>query len=312
MPSWGAFWTASRSPRAPAPAESAALAAAVRRRVRGIEIRAKTLRYEQFMGDYRSAFRGRGLEFHQIRAYLPGDDARFIDWKVTARRATPYIKQFVEERELTVLLLLDVSASESFGTVGRSVRDFATEVAGVLGYAAALNSDRVGALAFSDRLEYSLPPRKGSRHVLRLIHDLVALQPQGRGTNLAQPLEQALRVLRRGSVVIVISDFHADGWEPSLRRLARKHDAVALVAYDPREATIGGGGLVTIEDAESGQPRIVDAGQARRVLQAESARRSERLASRLRAVGADFAFLPSDRDYVPALAALFRARTRRH
>ena len=293
----------------PSPPADDDVATAVRHRVRAIEVRARSLLRRELAGEYRSAFRGRGLEFHQIRAYLPGDDVRFIDWRVTARRATLFVKQFVEERELTVLLVLDVSASQSFGTVGRSVRDFATEVAGVIGYAAALSNDRVGALAFSDRLEYSLPPRKGVRHVLRLLHDLIALRPLGRGTDLPQALDYAGRLLRRGSVIVVVSDFHADGWDVSLRRLARKHDVLALVVRDPRESAIPAGGLLALEDAESRRALLVDAGRAARALRVAGVAEDRALRERLRAADVDFAVLTAGQQYVQTLAALFRART---
>ena len=289
---------------------------AVLRRVRAIEIKAKTLFREQFAGEFRSAFRGRGLEFSEIRTYLPGDDVRFIDWNVTARRGEPFLKQYVEERERSVWLLLDVSASQEFGTVGRSTRDFAVELAGLLGYAAALSRDRVGAVAFSDRIEYTLPPRKSTRHVLRLIRDLLALRPAGRGTDLAGALDYAGRLLRRGSVVFVISDFHADGpWDSALRRLGRRHDVVALVVRDPREAALEaalpGGGLLVLEDAESGRTLVVDAAALAAARPRETAAEVRLLQQRLRAAGIDHLFLPSGSDYLPPLIALFRARARR-
>ncbi|HJN93984.1 MAG TPA: DUF58 domain-containing protein [Dehalococcoidia bacterium] len=315
--------------------------AAIHRQVKAIEVRARTHLREQFVGEFRSAFRGRGLEFSDIRAYLPGDDVRFIDWNVTARRGEPYIKQFVEEREQTVFLLLDVSASESFGTVGRSVQSYATEVAGLLGFAAALNNDRVGAAAFSSELTYTLPPRKGSRHILRLLHDLLALQlpdpgpgPQttqdAAGTDLPQAIEYASRLLRRGSVIFIISDFlgeslagERDGpmrdgvegsparWDAPLRRLAMQHDVVALVVHDPHEAAIPAGGLVTVQDSESGQTRTLEADVAARHLSDASQQRLADLPQRLRAANVDFALLPTDEPYLRKLLTLFRARTRR-
>ncbi len=309
---------------------------AIHRQVKVIEVRARTHLREQFVGEFRSAFRGRGLEFSDIRAYLPGDDARFIDWNVTARRGDPYIKQFVEEREQTVFLLLDVSASASFGTVGRSVQNYATEVAGLLGFAAALNNDRVGAAAFDTELTYTLPPRKGSRHVLRLLHDLLALRPSDQtahpnttsGTDLPQAIEYASRLLRRSSVVFIISDFLDDrlyetvyatvsddstvsAWEVPLRRLAMQHDVVALVVHDPHEAAIPAGGLISLQDSESGQTRTVEADLAGRRLAKASQERLVTLPQRLRAANVDYALLPTDEPYLRKLLALFRARTRR-
>ncbi len=287
---------------------------AIHQQVKAIEVRARTHLREQFIGDFRSAFRGRGLEFSDVRAYLPGDDVRFIEWNVTARRGEPYVKEFVEEREQTVFLLVDVSGSESFGTVGRSVRSFATEIAGLLGFVAALNNDRVGAAAFSDNLDYTLPPRKGTRQVLRLLHDLLVLQPASRGTNLSQAMEYASRLLRRGSVIFIISDFlsaETDDWDAPLRRLALQHDVVALVVYDPHEGGVPAGGLISVQDSESGDTLVVPADLAGARLQAATAERLSTLPRRLGAANVDFALLPTDQPYLRKLVTLFRARTRR-
>ena len=290
---------------------------AIHQQVRAIEVRARGQLREQFSGEFRSAFRGRGLEFNEIRAYLPGDDVRFIDWNVTARRNEPFIKQFVEEREQTVFLLVDVSASASFGTTGRSVQDVSLELAGLLGFAAALNNDRVGAAAFAEELEYTLQPRKGARHVLRLLHDLLALKTSGRGTNLPAAIEYASRLLRRGSVIFIISDFLADesseanAWDVALRRLSVQHDVVALVVYDPHEAALPAGGFVSLRDSERGGTILREAEPAGRVLREASAARLAELPRRLRAANVDFALLPSDQPYLRPLLALFRARTHR-
>ena len=287
---------------------------AIRDQVSAIEMRARTQLRDQFAGDFRSAFRGRGLEFSDIRAYLPGDDVRFIDWNVTARRGEPFVKQFVEEREQTVFLLLDVSGSESFGTVGRSVRDYATEVAGLLGFAAALSNDRVGGAAFSDDLEYTLPARKGTRHVLRLLHDLLSLEPRGRGTNLRGALEYTSRLLRRGSVIFLISDFAnspGDDWDAALRRLGFQQDVVALVVHDPHDADLPAGGLISLRDNEAGASVVVETAMAAPRLRTQSEARLADLPRRLRAARVDYAILPTDEPYLRTLTALFRRRTRR-
>ena len=293
------------------PRDAEAVAESVRRRVRTIEIQARALLRERLMGEYRSAFRGRGLEFHQIRAYLPGDDVRFIDWNVTARRSQPYIKQFVEERERTLQLLVDVSPSQAFGTAGRSVRDFAIEIGSLLGYAAAVSNDRISVVAFSDRVEYTLPARKGARHVLRLLRDLLTLQPVGRGTDLSVALDTGARLVRRGSIVVVLSDFHTQGWEAALRRTAQQHDVVALVLRDPRAGRIPRGGLLTIEDLESGRTLLVEADVAAPALAAAAAARERELVARFATIGVDHLFLTVGEDYVRPLATLFRARMRR-
>ncbi len=301
--------------------DEAALRERIHHRVRSIEIRSHSLLRDQFAGEYRSAFRGRGLEFAQIRAYLPGDDVRFIDWNVTARRGAPFIKQYVEERERTVLLLVDVSASAAFGTVGRSVRSYAVEIAGLIGYAAALSKDRVGAVAFSDRIEYTLPPKRNARHVSRLLHDLLVLRPEGRGTDLARALDYADRLVRRGSIIFVISDFLAsDGsasesagpeWEGALRRLVLRHDVTALVVQDPHAAAVPSGGMFVLEDSEAGQTRLVDGRDAAGRLEAAANARRADLTHQLRTAGADFLTLSSDEEYLHKLTALFRARMHR-
>jgi len=288
----------------------------IHRQVRHLEIQARALLAEQFVGDFQSAFRGRGLEFSEIRQYLPGDDVRFIDWNVTARRGTPYIKQYVEERERTVLLLIDVSASESFGTTGRSVRSYALEVAGLLGFAAALSNDRVGALAFSDQTEYLLPPRKGHRHVLRMLHDLLSLEPRRTGTDLVHAIDDAARVVRRGGVIFLISDFHEppgaeSRWDAALRRISLRNDVAALLVRDPHESRLPTGGLLHLRDSESAESRIVDAGRAARTLAQADQARLAHLRSRLRATAIDFVDLPTDEEYLHKLVALFRTRMHR-
>lgn len=296
---------------APADAE-----ARIRREVRAIEIQARTALRERMAGDFRSAFRGRGLEFASIRAYTPGDEVRLIDWNVTARRGAPYVKEFVEERERTLLIVLDVSRSAGFGTTGRSVRRFAIEVAGLLGFSAAASRDRVGAIAFSDRTEYLLRPARGGAHVLRLLHDLLHLQPQGTGSDLAAALEHAARTLRGGAIVAVISDFQgaAGGegdWQPAMRRLAVAHDVLALHVHDPAQARLPSGGLLTIEDAESGRVVTADPAAIGDSFARADAERAQAVRRLLRGAGADYLSLPSDAPAGPALARLFRQRTQR-
>lgn len=299
------------------PAENPAEAEGhIRREIRAIEIRARIALRERMAGEFRSAFRGRGLEFSSIRAYTPGDEVRLIDWNVTARRGEPYVKEFVEERERTLLLVIDVSRSADFGTTGRSVRRFAIEVAGLLGFSAATSNDRVGAIAFSDRSEYSLPPARGSSHVLRMLHDLLHLEPEGAGSDLGSALGQAARILRGGSIVAVVSDFRgaagADGdWQPAMRRLALAHDVIALHVHDPAQARLPAGGLLTVEDAETGSLHEADPRTTAALLSENDGRLSQAVEQRLRASGADYLHLPSDAAPAPALARLFRQRTLR-
>ena len=214
----------------------------LRRRVRQIELRARRVLRDQLAGEYRSAFRGSGLEFAEVRPYAAGDDVRSIDWKATARLRAPFVRRYVEEREQTVLLVVDVSASTNFGRSGRSVRDVSLEIAAAIGLAASRSNDHVGAVAFSDRIELSIAPARQHRHVLRIIRDL--LTRSGEGTDLAGALDYALRLLRRSAIVILVSDFStaepAAAWQAALRRLGLRHDVVAIAVRDPHEAELPG------------------------------------------------------------------------
>ena len=221
------------------------------KQVKGIELRTRGLVGSLFAGEYRSVFRGQGMEFAEVRAYEAGDDFRAIDWNVSARLGSPYVKTFTEERELTLMLLVDQSGSTRFGEP-LTKASLAIEVAAVLALAAARQNDRVGALLFADEVERVIPPRKGRRHALRVIRDLVAFEPAGRRTNLAASLSYASRLLRHRSIVVVLSDFIAEGWEKPLRRLAARHEVVAITVDDPREHELPESGWIEMQDAETG------------------------------------------------------------
>ena len=233
------------------------------KQVKAIELRTRGLVGTLFAGEYRSVFRGQGMEFAEVRAYEAGDDFRSIDWNVSARLASPYVKTFTEERELTLMLLVDQSGSTRFGEPVTKAA-LAVEVAAVLALAAAYHNDRVGALLFSDQVERVIPPRKGRRHALRVIRDLVAFEPVGRRTNLAASLSYASRLLRHHSIVVVLSDFIADGWERPLRRLAARHEVVAITVDDPREHELPDAGWIEMLDAETRPPRAGGHRQPRR------------------------------------------------
>ena len=233
------------------------VSADVLRQVKLIELRARRLVTTLFSGEYRSVFRGQGIEFAEVRAYELGDDFRAIDWNVSARMGSPFVKTFEEERELTLLLMVDRSGSVNFGRP-RYKADVALEVAAVLALAAARQNDRVGALLFSDTVEQVIPPAKVRRHVLRVIRDLLAFTPAGRGTNLAAALGYASRLLRHRAIIVVISDFRASGWEVPLQRVAQRHDVVAITVDDPREIELPDAGWVELEDLETGQRTLVD------------------------------------------------------
>jgi len=280
--------------------------------VRRIEITTRHLVRDIVAGEYSSAFRGRGVEFAEVREYQPGDDVRMIDWNVTARLGSAYIKRFLEERELTILFAVDYSASGAFGTRRRTKRALAVEVCAVLALAAARNNDRVGTAFFTDRLERYVPPRKGRRQVLRVISELLGHEPAGRGTDLAGSLLALEPLLRRRSVLFLVSDFLADGWRPVLGRLARRHDVIAVQLVDPRERELPEVGTVALQDAETGAWRWVDTASPRvqDAMRARVARFDAELASAVEEGGADLLRLDAGEPYGERLLAFFRRRER--
>lgn len=280
--------------------------------VRRIEITTRHLVRDIVAGEYSSAFRGRGVEFAEVREYQPGDDVRMIDWNVTARLGSAYIKRFLEERELTILFAVDYSASGAFGTRRRTKRALAVEVCAVLALAAARNNDRVGTAFFTERLERYVPPRKGRRQVLRVISELLGHEPAGRGTDLAGSLLALEPLLRRRSVLFLVSDFLADGWRPVLGRLARRHDVIAVQLADPRERELPDVGTVALQDAETGAWRWVDTAspRVRDAVRARVARFDAELASAVEEGGADLLRLDASEPYGERLLAFFRRRER--
>ena len=248
------------APPAEAPS-SAALAAVppeIMRQVRLLELRTRGLVNSLFSGEYRSVFKGQGMEFAEVREYQPGDEVRSIDWNVTARMQRPYVKRYIEERELTVMLAVDVSGSERFGTRRRFKSELASELAAVIAMSAIRNNDRVGAVMFTERVEHVIPPRKGRRHALRVIRDLLAFEPEGKGTDIAGVLEYLTRMLSHKAIIFVISDFLSEGIEHPLKLLAQRHDVVAVTVDDPSENRLPDLGLVRLLDPETGQTVDVD------------------------------------------------------
>lgn len=282
------------------------------RQVKSIELRTRGLVGSLFAGEYRSVFRGQGMEFAEVRAYEHGDDFRAIDWNVSARLNSPYVKTFIEERELTLMLVVDQSGSTRFGEP-QTKAALAVEVAAVLALAAAYHNDRVGALLFSDAVERVIPPRKGRQHALRVIRDLVAFEPAGRRTNLGASLSYASRLLRHRSIVVVLSDFIAEGWEKPLSRLGARHEVVAITVDDPREYDLPESGWIEMVDAETGRRVLVDTGSREvrtRVAHLATRRREERARS-LAASGADHVRLETGTHYALPLRRAFAARARR-
>ena len=279
-------------------------------RVRRLQIRARRLVRRLFLGEYHSAFRGRGLEFSEVREYLPGDDVRTIDWNVTARMGEPYIKKYVEERELLLYLLVDVSPSAGFSSTALTKREMAAEIATLLAFAADANNDKTGLIAFSDRIEAYLPPRKGLQHMLRIARELLFLRPEGHGTNIAAPTDLLMRLSKRPAVAFIISDFFATGYESTLRLAAKKHDITAISLTDPRELELPNAGMVQVRDAETGRHVLLDTGDRRqrdRYVREAAGRQVERRRL-LAGLGVDEVALRTDQSYVEPLMAYFRAR----
>ena len=228
------------------------------RQVKLIELKTRGLVNSVFTGEYRSVFKGQGMEFSEVREYQPGDEVRSIDWNVTARMRRPFVKRYIEERELTVMLVVDLSGSERFGTVRRFKSELASELAAVLAMSAVRNNDRVGVLLFTDRIEHVIPPRKGRRHVLRIIRDLLAFEPVGRGTDMVSAIDYVAKMLNEHAIVFVVSDFLGDDISHPLKLLAQRHDVVAVTVEDPSERDLPDIGVARLIDPETGETFEVD------------------------------------------------------
>lgn len=283
------------------------------RRIRKLEITTRKVVSDVLAGQYHSVFKGRGMAFSEVRQYQPGDEIRIIDWNVTARMNDAYVKVFTEERELTVMLVVDVSASKEFGSRSRSKSEIAAEVAAQIAFSAIANNDRVGLVLFSDRVEKVIPPKKGRKHVLRLITDILAYVPQGKGTDLSAGLNYLSQVAKRKAVTFLISDFLADSYEKPLRIVGRRHDLVPVVISDPMEHQFPRLGLVELEDPETGQRLIVDAADP--LVRGNFALAMRRIAEERRRLfkklSLDHVELDAGADHGAALARFFRARARR-
>jgi uncharacterized protein (DUF58 family) len=285
----------------------------VLRQIRRLVLRARRAVEDPLGGAYRSVFKGSGIAFEEVREYQPGDDIRSIDWNVTARMGHPFVKRFIEERELTLMLVVDVSASQSFGTQEQQKREVAAEIAALLAFCAIANQDKVGLVAVSDRVEKFVPPRKGTRHALRLIRDILFHEPVGRGTALRIGLDFLNRVLRRRAIVFLLSDFRDLGYDKALRRTARRHDLVAVLCRDALEDRLPPIGLLEVEDAETGQTLLVDTADAAFQEAAEASARGRRQALQQLAGAArvDWIDAATDGRHLDALLRFFRVRERR-
>jgi uncharacterized protein (DUF58 family) len=285
------------------------------KKIRKIEIVTSRKVNEQLAGQYHSVFKGRGMSFEDVRPYQPGDEIRFIDWNVSARSDDVYIKRFVEERELTVMLMVDLSASLRFGSVAQYKREVAAELGALLAFSAIKNNDRVGLILFTDRVEKFVVPKKGRKHVMRLITEILTFEPEGRGTDLGEALGYLARVIRRRSVVFALSDFQADteSFDRPLRIAARRHDFIPVVIRDAMEETLPPMGLVLMEDLESGAPMWVDTSSAwvRRNYTERASKAHQRLLQHFRKLRLDAVDVETGGGYVRAIVQFFKLRARR-
>jgi uncharacterized protein (DUF58 family) len=280
------------------------------KKVRKIEIRSRGLTRQIFAGEYHSAFRGRGMAFSEVREYQFGDDIRNIDWNVTARLGHPYVKIFEEERELTVMLLVDISRSGDFGTAASTKRELMTEIAAVLAYSVIANNDKVGLMLFSDRVEKYIPPKKGRAHMLRIIREMLSYEPAGSGTSLSEPLRYLTNVIRKRCTAFILSDFMAPPFTESLRIASGKHDVVALRISDRREREMPDIGFVKVADPETGREGWIDTSSARirREYAERWKRHDEAVSNTFVNCGVDVATVTTGADYIKPLISLFKHR----
>jgi len=283
------------------------------KKVRQIEIRTNRLVDSVLGGEYHSAFRGLGMEFEEVREYQPGDEIRTIDWNVTARAGHPYVKRYREERELTVVTLVDVSPSERFGSGQQEKAELAAEFSAVIAFSAIRNGDKVGTILFTDEVEKYIPPKKGKKHVLRLIREILEFRPQSRGTDVEEALRFLARVLKRRATVFLVSDFLAAGFEKALAAVRSKHDVIAVRTSDPREASLPDVGLITLEDAETGEVVVVDSrsSRIRDLFQERGVTERSRQDELLRSLKIDELEITTGKPYIKDLSNFFRMREKK-
>ncbi len=284
------------------------------KKIRILQITTRKVVNDVLAGEYGSVFRGRGMEFNEVREYMPGDEIRTIDWNVTARTGTPYVKRFVEERELTVMFVVDLSASGAFGSVRKLKNEVAAEFCSLLAFSAVKNNDKVGLIVFTDQIEMYIPPKKGTQHVLRVIRELLNFRPRQVRTDIEGALDFLGKVTKKRSVVFLVSDFQAEGFEKPMRVIGKRHDLIAVTVVDPREVRFPNVGLVELEDAETGEIVLVDTGSAgiRKRYERLGREQSARFRELFSSMGVDQIEVMTDRDYVPNLVRFFRTRERRY
>ena len=283
-------------------------------KIHSIQIKTGHLVTELMAGEYTSAFKGQGMEFNAVSEYAPGDDVRLIDWNVTARMGQPFIKEFKEERELNVMLIVDVSSSGEFGSAGKFKNEISAEVASILAFAAIRNNDKIGLTVFSDKIEHYIPPKKGKAHVWNIIRTILNFKPEGRCTNINLPLEYLLKVQKRKCVAFLISDFLAEDYEHNLKLTNQKHDLIAISITDPRESYLPPIGYINLQDAESGETLLVDTSDRDMIkhLTSHEQKRRKKLKKSFNSIGVDTIEIRTDRSLAEPIIRYFKMREKRH
>lgn len=284
------------------------------KKVRELEIKSKKLASDLFTGEYHSAFKGKGMSFKEVREYAAGDDIRFIDWNVSARFGHPFSKVFEEERELTVMLLIDISASSLFGTVHARKRDIITEIGAVLSFSAVNNADKIGVIFYSDKVEAYIPPKKGRQHALYIVRHLLSIEPKGKGTDVTKALRYFSNVTRQKSIAFILSDFIDANYEDALRIAGKKHDVTGIKIYDKMDMQLPDAGLLQVEDTESGERKWIDSSNAfvRQSYQQEFFRVTEYSTQTFKKAGSDLLHVRTGEDYVRILQRFFLSRNKNH
>ena len=299
---------------APLPAQEEDISIELMQKIRAIQIKTSHMVTELMAGEYVSAFKGRGMEFNAVREYTPGDDVRLIDWNVTARMDQPFIKEYIEERELNVMLMVDVSSSGEFGSTGKFKNEISAEVASILAFSAIRNNDKIGLIVFSNKIEHYIPPKKGKAHVWNIIRTILNYQPEGRLTDLNIPLEYLLKIQKRKCIAFLISDFQATNYETNVKLARQKHDLVAISISDPREKDLPKIGLINLRDSESGETLLIDTDNREMTKLLTSYERDKRgkFKKIFRSIGVDTIEIDTDGSLVEPIIRYFKIREKRH
>jgi len=299
---------------APLPAQEEDISIELMQKIRAVQIKTSHMVTELMAGEYVSAFKGRGVEFNAVREYTPGDDVRLIDWNVTARMDQPFIKEYIEERELNVMLMVDVSSSGEFGSTGKFKNEISAEVASILAFSAIRNNDKIGLIVFSNKIEHYIPPKKGKAHVWNIIRTILNYQPEGRLTDLNIPLEYLLKIQKRKCIAFLISDFQATNYETNVKLARQKHDLVAISISDPREKDLPEIGLINLRDSESGETLLIDTDDREMIKLLTSYERAKRgmFKKLFRSMGVDTIEIDTDGSLVEPIIRYFKIREKRH